>query len=106
MTKDEFTSHSTGQKHRLKSNTSRKTMNVIYLIQCKKCGHQYVGKTGQPIHCRMNSHRLDINRKKIKKKPATGHFNTQGHSVEDMVVTVIDRLWKDDHVPRKNRESK
>ena len=33
---------------------------LIYLIHCKKCGHQYVGETGQALHCRMNNHQADV----------------------------------------------
>ena len=47
-------------------NCSCKTINVVYLIPCKKCGQQYVGdpckkcgqqyvgETGQALHYRMN----------------------------------------------------
>ena len=28
--------------------------NIIYLISCKKCGVQYVGKTSQVLRSRMN----------------------------------------------------
>ena len=75
------------------------------MIQCKKCV-QYVGETGQVLHCRMNNHLADIIHKKIEDQPVAAHFSTQRHSVEDMEVMVIDRLWKDDPVLQKNRESK
>ena len=91
----EFTSHSTGQQYQLKTTASCKTMNVVYIIQCKKCGQQYVGETTQALHCRMNNHRADIIHKKIENKPVAVHFSTQRHSVEDLEVMVIDRLWKD-----------
>ena len=45
---------------------SRKTRNLVYLIQCGKCGLQYmyVGETENPLHIRMNGHRSDINTQK------------------------------------------
>lgn len=53
----EFTRHSTGKQHQMKSAASCKTMNAIYLIQRKTWGPvQYVGETGQALHCRMNNH--------------------------------------------------
>ena len=85
---------------------SQRLTDVVYMIQCKKCGQQYVEETGQALHCRMNNHRADIIHKKIEDKSVAAHFSTQRHSVEDMEVMVIDRLWKDDPVLRKNRESK
>ena len=33
------------------------TCNVVYLICCKKCGIQYIGKTTQTIRRRVNNHR-------------------------------------------------
>ena len=85
----EFTSHSSGQQYQLKTTASCKTMNVVYMMQCKKCGQQYVGDTGQALHCRMNNHRADIIHKKIEDKPVAAHFSTKRHSVEDMEVMVI-----------------
>ena len=83
-----------------------KTSNVIYLIQCKRCGQQYVGETGQALHCRLNNHRVDIVHHRIQEKPVAAHFNSGEHSVEDMTVMIIERLWKDDLVLRKIRESR
>ena len=41
-----------------------------------------------------------------EEKPVATHFISQGHSVEDMTVMVIEKLWKDDPVLRKVRENK
>ena len=50
-----------------------KTRNLIYLIQCRKCGLQCVGETANPFHIRMNGHRSDINTRKTD-KPVAPHF--------------------------------
>ena len=34
-----------------------KSWNVIYCFQCKLCNIRYVGKTVDPLHCRVNGHR-------------------------------------------------
>ena len=60
VTTDTFTSSVTGERFNLKLRASCKTSNIIYLIQCRRCGLQYVGETGQPLHYRMNGHRFDI----------------------------------------------
>ena len=106
LTTKEFTSHSTGRKYTIRTSATCKSSNVIYLIQCKKCGLQYVGETGQALHCRMNNHRADITHRRTHEKPVTQHFTTSGHSVEDMGVLVIETLWREDPVLRKIRESK
>ena len=36
------------------------TKNVIYLISCKKCGIQYVGKTSQTLKSCFNNHRARL----------------------------------------------
>ena len=53
VTTDTFASSVTGERFKLKLRASCKTSNVIYLIQCRRCGLQYVGETGQPLHSRM-----------------------------------------------------
>ena len=40
MTTDEFTSHKTGQVFKMKSAASCKSSNIVYLISCRRCGHQ------------------------------------------------------------------
>ena len=81
-------------------------LNVVYMIQCRKFGQQYVGETGQALHFRLNNHRADIIHKKKEEKPVAAPYNNQGHSVEDRTVMVIEKLWKDDPVLRKIRENK
>ena len=34
------------------------TRNLVYLIRCRRCGLQYVGEMGNPLHTRMNSQQL------------------------------------------------
>ena len=34
-----------------------KTKNVVYLLECKKCGLQYVGETYRDFHLRVNEHK-------------------------------------------------
>ena len=51
----------------------------------------------------MNGHRSDIKRRVPDKLVAT-HFNSMNHSVDNLTVTVIDRLYKQDTVIRKLRE--
>ena len=103
---DKFTSHSTGKQYQVRAAATCKSYNVVYLIQCNRCGQQYVGETGQALHCRLNNHRADITHCRTLEKPVAAHFNSGEHSVEDMRVMVIERLRKDDPVLRKIRESR
>ena len=106
VTTDMFTSSVTGERFNLKLRASCKTSNIIYLIQCRRCGLQYVGETGQPLHYRMNGHRFDISHGRIDESPVAAHFNSEGHSETDLSVMVIDVCWKKDTILRKIRESR
>ena len=96
----------TGERFNIKLHATCKTSNIVYLIECRRCGHQYVGESGQPLHMRMNGHRYDISHRKTKESPVAAHFTSTGHSESDLSVCVIDRLWTDDVIRRKNRESR
>ena len=103
-TSDTFTSNTTKKTYKIKGSYNCKTSNMIYLIQCTKCGMQYVGETGQCLHQRMNNHRADVTSKQLEGKPVGRHDKPQ-HSVEDMKVTIIDYLGLKDDLSRKCRES-
>ena len=103
-TNDTFTSNSTGNTFRVRATATCKTKNIIYLIECRLCGMQYVGETENALHIRMNGHRSDINRN-LPEKPVAAHFNAPGHSADDLSVMVIERVLRGDAAHRKARES-
>ena len=92
MAMDDFSSHKTGESFKLKIKASCKSSNIIYLITCRRCGQQYVGETGQPLHHRINSHRFHIAHGRTDESPVAEHFNGDLHSVTDMTVMVIDQM--------------
>ena len=71
-----------------------KTKNIVYLIECRKCKKQYVGEMKNPLHLRMNGHRSNYYRK-LPDKPVAEHFNTIGHTFEDLTVMVIEQIVAD-----------
>ena len=99
-------SNNTGQVHHIKTAATSKTANVVYIIQCKRCGIQYVGETGQEIHKRINSHRSDIRLRKTAKKPVVPHFNATNHTITDMQVFVVDKTPTNDNALRKSWKSR
>ena len=80
------------------------TFNVVYAITCQKenCRMSYIGETKRMLRFRVadhfgyvRNHRLDT---------ATGaHFNSPGHSLADLRVTVIEQSKKNNHTYRKQR---
>ena len=65
-----------------------KSYNVIYVITCKRCKKQYVGKTETTLNLRVNNHRSFINTK--KPDPLAKHFYTNNHTFADFQITAID----------------
>jgi len=80
--------------------------NLIYLIRCKKdCPTAwYIGETKQTLRERMNGHRQSIARKDCT-LPVPSHFNSAGHSAEDMKVCVL-RGGLAETKPRRTEEQR
>ncbi|KAI8496657.1 corticospinal neuron axon guidance through spinal cord [Branchiostoma belcheri] len=85
-----FKSHRTGKCYAIRTHINCQSKNIVYLIQCKKCGVQYVGETKQTLANRLNGHRSAINTK--KDTPVSAHFNQTHHSVGDREILGIERL--------------
>ena len=80
-----------------------KTRNMIYCISCKKCSEQYVGESERSLQERFSEHRGYVTNKHLTK--ATGaHFNQRGHSVSDMSVSIVEKVYSKNENFRKERE--
>ena len=78
--------------------------NIIYCITCKKCKMQYIGESERTLKERFSEHLGYVHNEHLSK--ATGaHFNSKGHSVSDMEVTVLEKIYSHDEGIRKERES-
>ena len=90
---DSFTSNITNVKYNVVSPNSDmdcSTRNVIYLITCRKCGVQYVGKTSQTLRCRLNNHHNRL--KQLCDIYLYNHFNSDGHSLYDILLMPIEEV--------------
>jgi len=85
-------------------NTMHNNLHYSKVVQCRKCGLQYVGETENPLHIQMNGHQSDILAKKLE-KPVASHFNQPDHSLEDLEVMAIEKIHRDDTTRRRHRES-
>ena len=56
------------------------------------------------IHLCLNGHRSDVKTKKME-KPVAAHFNLPGHSMEDLTIMVIEKIWREDTQLRRRRET-
>ena len=80
------------------------TSNIIYCITCNKCKEQYVGTSERTLQKRFSEHRDYVKGEHLDK--ATGwHFNKKGHSVSDMKVSILEKVFSSDETLRLERES-
>ena len=56
VTSHTFSSHSSGQQFTIKHHLHCLSTNVVYLINCKKCGFQYIGETKRTLKTRLLEH--------------------------------------------------
>ena len=71
--------------------------NVVYAIHCIRCGLMYVGETGRSLRSRINGHRAGI----IKDGQSLlyKHFCLPGHSVDDMQVQILEKIYHSSENP-------
>ena len=78
------------------------TRNVIYCISCNKCPKQYI-EEDRSLQSRFSEHRGYVVNRHLQK--ATGyHFNLPGHSVANMEVSIVEKIFSSDAQFRKTRE--
>jgi hypothetical protein len=69
------------------------TQNVVYMLTCKVCYHQYVGQTKRQFKIRIGEHLADIRHK--RDSPVSIHFNKDLHTVNSLKCEIIEALKGD-----------
>ena len=74
------------------------------LMQCKKCTIQqvHVGETENALHLQFTGYQLDINHERSD-KPVASHFNLSIHSLMDLSIMVIEKIYREDTRFRKRK---
>ena len=75
---------------------------MIYLINCLKCGIQYVGESGRELYKRGREHIYIIENNKEAKGE---HFNSKGHALHHLSIQIIEKVIPDTVNYRLERES-
>ena len=77
--------------------------NILYIIECNRCRLQFIGETGHALKERFSKHKGYVINKKLNQ--ATGaHFNLPGHSVDNMMVMAIQKIFTRGTPYRKEHE--
>ena len=79
-----FRSKATKEKYKIRQNINCRSKNVIYLVECKKCGKQGVGSTGE-FAPRISNYITHIENKHEMTCVAQ-HFWEHDHSVKDLSI--------------------
>ena len=98
-----LTVNSTGKVFNIVHDLNCKSHNVIYIISCRKCNKQYVGKTETSLNIRVNNYRCFINKR--RRESVAEHFFTDGHTFSDFQITAIDIIPNADHHTLCNKET-
>lgn len=102
------TEHITSWKTKVRFNITGRfncqTKNVIYVINCKKCGLQYVGQSGNTFHERFRGHLTDI-RQGNQVKPVSRHFTSSNHTRHDVNVVIVTQTTNNLNVRLRTEES-
>ena len=79
---------------------------VIYIIECKICKLQYVGKSETAFNLRLNNHRNHIKRG-VSSCELTEHFlqNTRSHNFDnDVIITIIEQIKRSEMDIERKKE--
>ena len=88
--------------YKTKTNVNCQTHNLVYCLECKKCGIQYVGETGKRILDRFQGHFFNIS----SSKPQTNnlihdHYNDKNHSgLDNVIIHVLEFINVPSNLPR------
>ena len=79
--------------------------NIVYAIVCQKdsCRETYIGETKRMLKARLADHCGYVRSKKLD-TPTGSHFNSPGHSLADLRITIVEQSKRNNHPYRKQRE--
>jgi len=83
-----FRSSNTNKLFFVKGRILCKSVNLVYLISCKRCRLQYVGETGRMLSQRTTDHLSCI--RLHKNTPIATHFNSSNHTIMDFSIIGIE----------------
>ena len=96
-----FRSTNTGKTYPIRKKLDCDSSYVIYLVTCKKCRGQYVGKSQTPFKKRHSNHKQEIKR---KYGGLGHHYGGNGCGYENVSVQIIDQVDQGDPMALAEKE--
>ena len=96
-------SRSSNYRQDINSTVDCTTKNIIYLLGCRKCPQQYIGETERAMKERFQEHRNYVSTNNQSKTTGV-HFNSKGHTISDMEITIVEKVFNQDPRFRKQSE--
>ena len=95
-----FTSSATGESFLISQDITCKDQRVLYIIECRQCRLQYVGKTVQSLQDRGRQHIQAVMESLglTQSNKLYQHFTTNGHDHSDILIYAIEIIHGDDFV--------
>ena len=77
--------------------------NIIYILDCEKCGKKYIGSTIRQLKHRVSEHKGYI-LNQVTSRATGAHWNLPGHSLANLKVTVLEQSRSRDEEYIRERE--
>ena len=77
--------------------------NIIYILDCEKCGKKYIGFTTRQLKHRVAEHKGYISNQ-VTSRATGAHWNLPGHSLANLKVTVLEQSKSRDEEYIRERE--
>ena len=74
-----------------------KDRRIIYMIECRKCHLQYIGKTAQSLMDRGRQHIISA-QSLTQNNKLYQHFSSNGHTHADMLFLGVEKVHGDDFI--------
>ena len=94
-----FRSNVTGERFRIKKEINCKSKNIIYLVTCRACGKQGVGRT-TAFQSRISNYILHICKKEPTCSTVKHFYEAPDHSVQDFRIMGIVQLENPSKEPK------
>ena len=105
----DYTFHSTGDAWTINHRINCNSRNGIYMVECRRCNKQYIGKTKRQLKECFNKHHRPVDKQvhpnNSKLTAVSEHFLSSNHSASDMQLIPLELIKSNHDDVHKAREA-